>query len=102
MSEKGEDGGTLCNSSLAIHCVLDSLFAEASDCMVLEIGHRGLILRILKAPNSTNSSLALPSCAWEEVAHAAIMILNRDTVRLEEIVYWGAPTLFQSLCNAWP
>jgi hypothetical protein len=44
MSEKREDGGTLCNSSLAIHYVLDSLFAKASDCMVLEIGHQGLIL----------------------------------------------------------
>ena len=44
MSKKGEDGGTLCNSSLAIHCVLDSLFTEALVCVVLEIGCRGLVL----------------------------------------------------------
>jgi hypothetical protein len=44
MSEKGEDGGTLCSSSLAIRYVLDSLFAKALDRMVLEIGCRGLVL----------------------------------------------------------
>jgi len=52
--------------------------------------------------NFTNSSLALPSCTWKEVAHVAIMVLNRDTIGLEETVYWQAPALFQSLCNAWP
>lgn len=70
--------------------------------MMLEIGCQGLIFRILKVLDFTNSSLALLSSAWEEVAHAAIMILNRDSVRLKETIYWRAPTLFQSLCNAWP
>lgn len=100
MSENRKDGRALCNASLAFRCVLDSLLTEASDRMVLEIRRRGLVLRILIAPNTTNSSLALPSGAREEVAHAAIMILNRDPVGLEEAVYWGAPNLFQSLCNA--
>jgi len=99
MSEQGEDGGTLYNSSLAI---LNSFFTKASICVVPEIGGQGLVLRILKAMNSTNSSLALPSCTWKEVAHVAIMVLNRDTIGLEETVYWQAPALFQSLCNAWP
>ena len=102
MSEKGEDGGTLCDSSLAIHCILDSLFAEALNHVVFEIGCQGLVLQILKATNSTNSGLALPGCTWEEVAHAALMVSNRDTIGLEETVYGGTPTLFQSLCNVWP
>jgi hypothetical protein len=55
--------------------------------MVLKIGCRGLVLQILKVPNSTNSGLAHPSGTWKEVAQAAIMVLNRDTIRLEETVY---------------
>jgi hypothetical protein len=69
--------------------------------MVLEIGCRGLVLRNLKTPNSADGSLALESGAWEKVAHAALVILNGHTVRLEETVYWGAPTLFQNLCIGW-
>jgi hypothetical protein len=37
MGEQGEDGGTLCNSSLATSCLLDGLFPKASDHMVPEI-----------------------------------------------------------------
>jgi hypothetical protein len=101
-SEKGEDGGTLCNSSLALCCDLDSLFTKASGCMVLEVGCRGLVLQILIVLNSTSSGLALLGGTWKEVAHTAFIILNRDTIRLEETVYWGTPTLFQDHCNVWP
>jgi hypothetical protein len=102
MGEQGEDGGNLCNSSLAASCLLDGLFPKASDRMVPEIACRGLVLRILIVPNPTKTGLALPSCAWEEVAHAIVMVLNRDTIGLKEAIYWGVPSPFQSLCNAWP
>ena len=102
MSKKGENEGTLYNFSLAILCALDSLFTKASYRMVLEIGCRGLVLQILKVLNSSDSGLALPSCTWKEVAHAAFMVLNRDTVGLEESVYQGMSTPFQNLYNVWP
>jgi hypothetical protein len=100
MIKNRKDGSALCNASLSFRCVLDSLLTEASDRMMLKICRRGLVLRILIVLNTTNSSLALPSGAQEEVAHAAIMILNRDPIGLEEAVYWGVPNLFQRLCNA--
>ena len=99
MGKQQEDGGTLCNSSLATHRVLDGLFPKALDCMMLEIGHQELVLQILIALNTTKSGLALLSCTREKVAQAAIMILNRDTIGLEENVYQGVLTPFQSLCN---
>lgn len=88
MSKQREDGGALHDFCLPADCVADCFLAKAADRMVFEVSGGRLVLGVLVATNATNDCFALDSSAGEEMAHAAIMILNAYFLRLEESVDW--------------
>ena len=55
-----------------------------------------LVFRVLETSYSTGRCLALTGCAGEEVAKAAIVVLNGD-IRFEKCVNGGAPSLLKFL-----
>lgn len=68
VSKEGKDRGTWFNPGLATNRIIDSLFTEASDRMVLEIGCRRSIHRVLEAAHSTSSGLTFEGSTGKEVA----------------------------------
>jgi hypothetical protein len=76
MSEKGKDGGARRNCSLATNRVVDSLLTETADSVLFEIRRGRPILRVLEATDPTSSCLALECGTGEEMAQAAIVVLD--------------------------
>jgi hypothetical protein len=99
MSEQGEDGGALRDSCLPADCVADSFLAKAADRVVFEVSSGRFVLGVLIAANAANNRFALESCAGEEMAQAAIVILNRYVVGLEETIDWRTPSLLKIVCE---
>lgn len=74
----------------------DNLFAEASDCVGLQVRRRSTILRVLIASHSVNALVAaMRGRTLEKVELAAIVVADRD-FGLKELVDWRAPTFFEA------
>ena len=78
----------------------DNVFAEASDCVGLQVRRRSTILRVLIAAHSVNAFVAATrGRALEEVELAAVVVADRD-LSFEELVYRRAPTFLEA-CWDW-
>lgn len=82
-SEKGEDGAIACKGFLASDSIIDSILAKTAKGVMLQIGSRRFILRVLKATNATCAYFALGSGTSEKVAGSIVVVL-KGNVGLEE------------------
>ena len=97
--EKDRTTGSVivCTLCTIVHC----LFSKAPECMMLKVSSRSPVLGILIAVYTSCYCLAFLSGTREKVTQPAIMILNRDVIRLEEGIDVWMPGLLDSSYIKW-
>jgi hypothetical protein len=92
----GEDGAILFAGLTIPKCCRNNIFAEASDCMALEVRRCPTILRVLIAAYSVNAIVAATrGSALEKVELVAVIVADSD-LGLEELIYWRPPTFLEA------
>lgn len=84
-SKQGENRTIACGRLLASDSGIDCVFTEAADGVMLEVGSRRFVLRILEATHATRTYFAFGGSASEKVAGSILVDLEGD-IRFEKRV----------------
>ena len=85
---------TPAGARLPLHGSVDAILAKAAQCMMPEVGGRGLVAFVLITSNALCFRLAFLRRTPEEVGDTAIVYLDSD-VGFEERIYRGPPSLLR-------
>jgi hypothetical protein len=95
-ANRAKDGAITFDILLASNNRIDCVLAKTAEGVVLEVGRRRLVFRVLKAPDDTSASLALRSSTRKDVTRSAFEIL-KGNIGFEEGIDRGAPSLFERI-----